>query len=61
MPSQNDICHQCLSEPGISKKMHCGILINMPYSETCQMLAAAARKGHEAAGAGMSTKNEQRR
>ena len=40
--------------------MHCGILINTPYRETCQTLAAAARVGHEVAGAGMSTKIEQR-
>ena len=29
--SQNHICYHSLSVSGISKIMHCGILINMPY------------------------------
>ena len=30
--SQSLMCHHWLSAPGNSKTMHCGILINMPYS-----------------------------
>ena len=30
--SQNHICYHCMSVSGNSKIMHCGILINTPYT-----------------------------
>ena len=36
--SQNLLCYHWLSVSGNSKTMHCGILINMPYSEFYQWL-----------------------
>ena len=36
--SQNHICYHLLCVSGISKIMHCGILINMPLSWQCSTL-----------------------
>ena len=44
--SQNHTCYHWLSVSGISKIMHCGILINMPYSILITEVCAVSYKKH---------------